>query len=305
MDAITRDFYEERRRKWRRSAFIWGFVVAGVLALIIAAIARGGAGWPSGPHIAHITVEGIIYDDPDRYNMLLDLRDSEDVKAVFVEIASPGGTTVGSEALFEQLREIGETRPIVAVMGEVAASGGYIAALGADHIIARGNTLTGSIGVIMEYPDVSALLGRVGVEFRTVRSSDLKGEPAPYRPPSDESVAVQQALIDDSYAWFRSLVAERRGLEGSALELASDGRVFTGRQALEAGLVDALGGPEQGLDWLDEQNGDFKDMPLKRWELAPPETGIWAAFSSLSGFWKARGSAALMEPGPRLLSVAR
>ncbi|MEO0912246.1 MAG: signal peptide peptidase SppA [Pseudomonadota bacterium] len=302
MDAVTRDFYEERRHFRRRSSFLWGFGIAAVLALIIGGLSRLEPGWPSGPHIAHVAITNVIYDDPDRYNMLADLRDSEDVKALYLEIDSPGGTTVGAEAIYEIVREIAEDRPVVAVMGEVAASGGYIAAIAADHVVARGNTLTGSIGVIMEYPDMTELLGRVGVEFQTVRSSPLKAEPSPYRPPSPEGRAVQEAIIDDSYAWFRGLVAERRSLDGNALDAVTDGRVFTGRMALEAGLVDALGGPDAGYEWLESQDASLTDLPVEAWMLPDEDPGFLGILGRITGFGE-RLAGISERPSPRLLSI--
>ncbi len=302
MDAVTRDFYEERRRKWRRSAFLWGFGIAAVLGLIIGGLSRIEAGWPAGPHIAHVAITDVIFDDTERDRMLQDLRDSEDARALYLEIDSPGGTTVGSEALYELVREIGEDRPVVAVMGEVAASGGYIAAIAADHIVARGNTLTGSIGVIMEYPDMTELLDRVGVEFQTVRSSPLKAEPSPYREPSAEGRAVQEAIIADSYDWFRGLVGARRELKGAALDAVADGRVFTGRMALDAGLVDALGGPDAAFAWLESVEPELADLPTKTWELAEEESGFLGIFGKITGLGDSL-SRISDRRGPRLLSL--
>ena len=181
MDALERDFYEERRRKWRRSAFWRGFLVAAVLAVVIAWAASGTVPEVR-EHIARVEVAGLIADDPARDEMLAELAETGTARAVILRINSPGGTTAGSEALYASLRWIAEQKPVVAVMGELAASGGYVAALGADHIVGRGNTLTGSIGVIMEYPDLTRVMARLGIGLETVRSSELKAEPSPFRP---------------------------------------------------------------------------------------------------------------------------
>ncbi|MEM1267621.1 MAG: S49 family peptidase, partial [Pseudomonadota bacterium] len=160
---MARAQFEDSRRRWRRNAFWRGVLVTfGVLIALGAVGAWLGAGRHFSPHIAHVSIHGTIFDEPARTALLRDLRDAETAKAVLLDIDSPGGTTVGAETIYLLMREIAETRPVVAVLGEVAASGGYVAALSADHVVARGNTLTGSIGVIMEYPNMTSLLERVG-----------------------------------------------------------------------------------------------------------------------------------------------
>ena len=305
MDPLTQDLYDERRRKWRRSAFWRGvFVTLGVLILLGAIGAFMRSDGPLGDHIAHIEIYGTIYDDPARSDMLQSLAEDETAKALIVEISSPGGTTVGAEALYEHLRAIGEDRPVVAVMREVAASGGYITAIAADHIVARGNTLTGSIGVIMEYPDVTELMARLGVEMRTVRSSELKAEPSPFRTPSPGAEAVQRALIDDSQSWFRGLVAERRGLEGQALEQVTQGTVYTGRLALDAGLIDALGAQEEALAWLESVDATLSGLDVHTWEpaaTAPDFFEILTRDTPLSRFF----TESSRPTGPRLMSILK
>jgi protease-4 len=267
MDVLERDFYEERRRKWRRSAFWRGFLVAAVLALLLAFWIGSSAVDMARSQVARFDVSGIITDDPDRDALLEELAESDHVKAVLLRINSPGGTTAGSEALFAAVRRIAAQKPVVAQMGEVAASGGYVAAIGADHIVARGNTLTGSIGVIMEYPDLTAVMQRLGVGLETVRSSELKAEPSPFRPTNPEARARQEALVAESYRWFRDLVGERRGLSGAALDAVANGGVFTGRLAVENGLVDEIGGEPEALAWLESRDAGLTDLPVREWEV--------------------------------------
>ncbi|MCP5086685.1 MAG: signal peptide peptidase SppA [Rhodobacteraceae bacterium] len=303
--SFERDFYEERRRKWRRSAF-WRGVLAtlGVFALLVGFGYWFSDGPRLGSHIAQVEISGVIYDDPVLDAALKSVEENDAAKALIVLINSPGGTTAGSEAVYERLRRIAKDKPVIAVMREVAASGGYIAALGADHIIARGNTITGSVGVIMEYPDVTGLLDRIGVSMETIRSSDLKAEASPYRKLSPEGRAAEQALIDDSYDWFRNLVQTRRGLSGNQLDAATDGRVFTGRVALEMGLIDSIGGSEFALAHLESLDGFESDLPVDFYPLDYEEGGIWGPlgkFLSQNSVLK-RFSA---EDGPRLYSLAR
>lgn len=272
MNALERDFYEERRRKWRRSAFWRGFLVAALIAIVIS-VWVGAADFSAGrDQIARYEIGGLIADDPLRDRMLDEIAESDNVHALILRINSPGGTTAGSEALYDALRRVAAEKPVVAVMGELAASGGYVAALGADHIIARGNTLTGSIGVIMEYPDLTGVMDRLGVGLETVRSSELKAEPSPFRETNPAARARDEALVAESYAWFRGLVAERRGLEGAELDAVANGGVFTGRTAARNGLVDAIGGETEAVAWLESRDPALADVPVRGWEVERDET---------------------------------
>jgi protease-4 len=303
MNALERDFYEERRRKWRRSAFWRGFLVAAVLAAILGSLGLRDAIAARADHVARVEIGGVITDDPDLDAMLDDIAESDHVRALVLRINSPGGTTAGSEALYDAIRRVAAEKPVVAVMGEVAASGGYVAAIAADHIVARGNTLTGSIGVIMEYPDLTGLLARWGVGVETVRSSELKGEPSPFRPTNAEARALEERLIADSYDWFRDLVGERRGLEGPALDRAANGGVLTGRLALEAGLVDALGGEPEAIAWLESSETGLGALPVRDWEVE--EEGGWTALiDSLGPTGGILGEISRLT-GPVLYSIAR
>ncbi|MFO1207963.1 MAG: signal peptide peptidase SppA [Amaricoccus sp.] len=267
MDALERDFYEERRRKWRRSAFWRGFLVAAVLAAIIGIWAGSGALERSGRQIARFEVGGVISDDPERDRLLDEIAEDANVRAVIVRINSPGGTTAGSEALYDALRRVAAKKPVVAELAEVAASGGYVAAIAADHIVGRGNTLTGSIGVIMEYPDLTQVMAKLGVGLETVRSSELKGEPSPFRPTSPAAQARDAALVADSYQWFRGLVGERRVLAGEKLDAVANGAVFTGRLALAGGLIDEIGGEPEALAWLESRDATLAGLPVRDWKV--------------------------------------
>ena len=164
----------------------------------------------------------------------------------------------------------------MAELGEVAASGGYVAAIAADHIVGRGNTLTGSIGVIMEYPDLTQVMARLGISLQTVRSSELKAEPSPFRPTNPAARARDEAMVADSYRWFRGLVGERRGLEGARLDAVANGGVFTGRLALENGLIDEIGGEPEALAWLESRDGALAGLPVRDWEVERDEDAGWA-----------------------------
>ena len=148
----------------------------------------------------------------------------------------------------------------------MAASGAYITALGADHIVARGNSLVGSIGVLFQYPNFSKLLGAVGVQVEEVKSTPLKASPNGFEPTSPEARAVLASLVADSYVWFKGLVAERRHMTDAELAAVVDGRLFTGRQGLPLKLIDALGGEREAITWLENERGVAKNLPVRDWQ---------------------------------------
>ena len=297
LDAEARHILE--RRRLRRRLGFWR--LAAVVALLAAV---GAVSWrlaPTGDHVARVSVFGTIVDDPDRDAMIRDLARDASVQAVILRIDSPGGTVAGSEALYEALRELATFKPVAAVMGEVAASGGYAIALAADRIVARGSTLTGSIGVVAEYPNIERLLETVGVGISRVASAPLKAEPSPFRAPDEAVLAAQRALIADAYAWFLGLVTERRGLDETAARQAGDGRVFSGRQALALGLVDALGGEPEARAWLAEARGVPVSLPVR--DVEPERDAPW--FAALLDVAAGRGALMDWAQGPRLLAVMR
>jgi protease-4 len=250
------------RRRLRRQLSLWrALAVVALVAVVAAGIGR--AQLFGEKHIARLSVTGVITEDPDRSRAIIAARDDADVKAVIVRIDSPGGTVVGGESLFRELRDLGQKKPVVAVMGELAASGGYMTALAADRIFAREGTITGSIGVIMQTVDVTGLLEKVGVRTEALKSGPYKAVPSPLEPLTERGREVTRQLISDMYAMFVDMVAERRNLDrAKALELA-DGRVYTGRQARELGLIDAIGGEEEARAWLAEAKGIARNLPVR------------------------------------------
>ncbi len=227
----------------------------------------------AGDYIASINIEGIILDDDYRSEILTRISEQKNIKAVIVNINSPGGGIVGSEILYENLRTIAANKPIVVVMGSLAASGGYMASLAADHIIAHNGTLTGSIGVIMQSSEFTDLASKVGVKFITYKSSLLKGAPSPFEKTNPQVDKVINDSIKDSYQFFSDLVKQRRGnkLDKNNLANIIDGRIFTGRQALKSGLVDEIGGKDEALKYLNiAKKIDISKFPVKKIDLEKP-----------------------------------
>ena len=263
------------RRRMRRKLTFWR--VFAVLLAIIAVVAVGVALRAPGSGdadrragsgaIARVTITGLIRTDRQRVEALERLAKSSQAKAVIVHINSPGGTTSGSEQLYDSLMRLREAKPTVVVVDGLAASGGYIAALGGDHIIAGETALVGSIGVLFQYPNVSDLLKTIGVKVETIKSSPLKAAPSGFEPTSPEARTAIEAIVMDSYAWFKDLVQKRRSLDDATLAKVADGRVFTGRQGLALKLVDELGDERAAVAWLAKEKKIDPKTPVRDYRL--------------------------------------
>jgi protease-4 len=288
--TLEADMLADRRRLkrrltvWRLTAVV--LAVAAILTLAVRAGSDGGL-FGHGDHIARVSIEGLIRDDHDQQAIFDRLVTTDRVKAIILHIDSPGGTTSGSEALFAAIRRAAAKKPVVAVLGDVAASGGYIAALASDHIVARGNSITGSIGVIYQWANISGLLETLGVQVEQLKSSDLKAEPDLFEPTPEAAIEVTQAIVDESYEWFVQLVSERRPFDEPRARELSDGRVYTGRQALEVGLVDMIGGERSALAWLRAEHNIATELKVIDWTSEEDDQLSW---SDLALSWSLRAS---------------
>ena len=268
--SLDSDVIVDRRRIRRKLTFwrVAAAVVAIAAVVTVGVIAGGRSSLSTVGSIARVNIEGLIRSDQERVEALERLEKSS-VAAVIVHINSPGGTTAGSEQLYDALVRLKAKKPLVVVVEGLAASGGYITAIAADHIIAQQSSLVGSIGVLFQYPNVSELLKTVGVKVEEVKSSPLKAAPNGFEPTSPEARAALDALVKDSYAWFRGLVKERRGMDDALLEKVADGRVFTGRQAIDLKLVDQLGDEQAAVAWLVAEKKISSELPVRDYRLNP------------------------------------
>jgi protease-4 len=216
-------------------------------------------------HIAKVRIEGTITEDEELIKRLETIRQSSKVKGVILSIDSPGGTTVGGESIYEEVRKLAADKPVVAEVGTLAASAGYMIASAADHIVARKTSIVGSIGVLIQYPDVSGLMDKLGVKLEEVKSSPLKAAPSPFKPTNDDERAMVRKLILDSYDWFVGIVAERRKMTREQALALADGSIFTGRQGVANGLIDAVGGETVAVDWLATKGVDAK-LKVVEWK---------------------------------------
>jgi protease-4 len=216
--------------------------------------------------IARVTITGLIRSDQQRVEALERLGKSR-ARAVIVHVNSPGGTTAGSEQLHDSLTRLKQQKPLVVVVDGLAASGGYITALAADHIVALETSLVGSIGVLFQYPNVAELLKTLGIKIEEIKSSPLKAAPNGFEPTSPEARAAIESIVSDSYAWFRNMVKTRRQLDDAALDRVADGRVFTGRQGLTLKLVDEIGDERAAIAWLAKEKNIDANTPVRDYRL--------------------------------------
>jgi protease-4 len=269
--SLDADAIVDRRRMRRRLTF-WR-----VSALLIVVVALIGAAVvlvprsrliPAGDYIARIKIEGLIRNNQDRVEAIERLGKSS-AKAVIVHIDSPGGTTAGSEQLYDALHALQGQKPMVVVVDGLAASGAYIAALSSEHIVAHDTSLVGSIGVLFQFPNFTEALKTIGIKVESIKSSPLKAAPSGFEPTSPEARAAIEAIVLDSYAWFKGLVKDRRKMNDAQLAAVDDGRVFTGRQGVGLKLVDSLGNEKTAQAWLEKEKKVPANIPVRDYALQP------------------------------------
>lgn len=226
--------------KKRRVYIILGSII-GLFFLLLILRSIGGGGTSIGQKVAVIDIRGIISRSDATIKLLHTYRDDQGIKAIVVRIDSPGGSVAPVQEIYSELKKI--EKPIVASMGGSAASGGYYIACAADTIVANPGTLTGSIGVIMQFVQLKGLYDKVGLGHRVIKSGDFKDTGSPFRDLTEEEQAVLQSTVDDVYNQFVDTIFEARGdllTRDEVIKLA-DGRIFSGKQALDSKLLDQLG----------------------------------------------------------------
>jgi protease-4 len=222
--------------------------------------------------------QGIVYSEHIA-DVIKRAGENDNVKAMVLRVDSPGGSVVGSNEIYEALLEL--EKPIVVSMGEMGASGGYYISCAADQIMVNPSTLTGSIGVIAQMPNVKELMDKIGVEVNVIKSGKLKDEGSPFRPMTEEEEAIWQEIIDEAYDQFVTIVAEGRELPKDEVREIADGRIYTGLQAIELDLADEEGNLPDAIK-LAAELGDIKGVP-EIIELYEPPTFLESLFMSLPG----------------------
>lgn len=300
------------RRALRRKLSFWRIIALAVAAVaVIAVVSIGGKGFIAGgsDHIARIPIDGTILNDRELVQRIKDAAQDDQVKAMIIAIDSPGGTTVGGEVLHEAVIQAKAKKPVVAEISTMAASAGYMIAAATDHIVARESSIVGSIGVLVQVPNISGLMQKIGVSVDEVKSSPLKAEPSMLNQTTPDELAMIDRMIKDSYAWFVDLVVKDRKMTRAQVLALADGSIFTGRQAKANKLIDSLGGEDQIRAYLKTRN-IAAELKIVDWEAPAQEPfGVFSSFSRTIGlqpatveqFMRATGGDALLLDG--LVSV--
>jgi protease-4 len=276
------------RRRLKRRLTAWRIAAVLFAVLFLGATLLGDKNFAASagllPHIARITVSGIITDDRKTIELLDKVGRSSQVKAVILDINSPGGTTTGGEAMYDAIRRLAEKKPVVAVCGTLATSAAYIVALATDRIFVYGNTITGSVGVLFQWADVTELLHTLGVKVEEVKSGPLKAVPSPFEPADEKTLALSQEMVQEAKTWFVNLVAERRKIDPAGVPGLTDGRIYSGRQAVDLKLVDQIGDERDAKTWLSKERNISSSLKIVDWKPQEESSGVfgWLIHSTAS-----------------------
>lgn len=296
--SLETDLLLDRHRLKRRLVLWRSFAVLAVVATILVAL-HGNGIWFSQAHVARLSVSGLITEDRSVTRTVDKLATDPSVKALIVSINSPGGSVAGGESLHDAIARVAARKPVVAVMRGEAASAAYMIAVAADRIYARQSTLTGSIGVLLQAPQFSGLLDKLGIGVTSIVSGPLKDQPGLTHPLSEQGKAVLQGLVMDLYNQFVAIVAKGRHMDPARVRELGDGRAYTGRQALKLGLIDAIGGERAAREWLASAKGVPADLPVQnvstRSFVEQELTGTLGPV--FEGLWKSMLSQSLMLDG--------
>ncbi len=273
--VIERRRLKRRVTVWRIAAVVFGLLFFGAIFLADKQMA-GSAGIL--PHVARINISGIITDDRKMMNLIDAVAKADQVKAVILDINSPGGTTTGGEAMYDAIRRLAAKKPVVATCGTLATSAAYIVALATDRIFVYGNTITGSVGVIFQWANVTELLKTLGIKVEEVKSGPLKAVPSPFEPTDERAREVTKDMVDDAKLWFFDLVEKRRKLQPSSVPGLTDGRIYSGRQAVTFKLVDQIGDERAAMRWLNKERKLPPGLKVVEWKPKAESNGLFGWF---------------------------
>jgi len=242
------------------------FLFLGGVSLLISSLLSNGSKtdiFAKKEGVGIVELKGLIVSSEQVLKHLTEFRNNPNVKSIVLRIESPGGAVGASQEIYKEVMRTNEVKPIVASMGSMGASGGYYAALGAENIIANPGTMTGSIGVIVKFPNLEGFFEKIGYKSEVIKSGPLKDVGASNRPMSEEERKLMQDLIDNVYGQFVRDIALARGMDEETVQGLADGRVYTGEQALEVGLIDSLGNFTDAITAAAEMGGlDVRDPQL-------------------------------------------
>ncbi len=286
------------RRRLKRRVTIWRIAAVALGVLFLGTLLLGDQEMTGSagilPHVARVTVDGVITDDRKVQELLERVAKADQVKAVILDINSPGGTTTGGEAMYDAVRRLAEKKPVVAVCGTLATSAAYIVALATDRIFVYGNTITGSVGVIFQWAEVTELLHTLGIKVEEVKSGPLKAVPSPFEPMDQRGRELTEEMVQEAKTWFVDLVAERRKIEPNSVPGLTEGRIYSGRQAVELKLADQIGDEETAMSWLRTERDVPVGLKVVDWKPKAKSGGLfgWLIRSMADAFGISTGTIA-------------
>lgn len=286
------------RRRLRRRVTAWRIAAVALAILVIGTYFLGDRELTSSagilPHVARVTVSGVITDDRKVQELIDRVAQSDQVKAVILDINSPGGTTTGGEALYDAVRRLAEKKPVVAVCGTLATSAAYIVALATDRIFVYGNTITGSVGVIFQWAEVTELLHTLGIKVEEVKSGPLKAVPSPFQPADEKARELTEEMVQEAKTWFVDLVEKRRKIQPASVPGLTEGRIYSGRQAVEFKLADQIGDEEAAMSWLRTERDVPAGLKIVEWKPKTESSGLfgWLIRSMADAFGISTGTIA-------------
>ena len=286
------------RRRLKRRVTIWRIAAVALGVLFVGTLLLGDQEMTGSagilPHVARVTVDGVITDDRKVQELLERVAKADQVKAVILDINSPGGTTTGGEAMYDAVRRLAEKKPVVAVCGTLATSAAYIVAIATDRIFVYGNTITGSVGVIFQWAEVTELLHTLGIKVEEVKSGPLKAVPSPFEPMDQRGRELTEEMVQEAKTWFVDLVAERRKIEPNSVPGLTEGRIYSGRQAVELKLADQIGDEETAMSWLRTERDVPAGLNVVDWKPKAESGGLfgWLIRSMADAFGISTGTIA-------------
>jgi protease-4 len=281
--AITSDNFIERALLRKKLSYWRIFSVIAIILFLLSLVEKN-VHITKENYIARISFNDVIEDDHKLYKLLDDVAKDKSIKAVILEMDTPGGVAVAGETIFNKIMAIKKQKPVVVSMRGVCASAGYMIAIAADRIFAMNGTITGSIGVILQAAEFSKLADKIGVTPITIKSGELKGNPSIAEPITDKSREVLQQMVDEFHLSFVKMVAENRHIDEDKVKIIADGRVYSSNKALELKLIDEIGDEENAIKWLQENKDISADLEVKDAKIKKDFDQSFAEITGLANF---------------------
>lgn len=267
---VWKDLLHRPFRK-RHPIIFWGLILLLLTGIGVFGAALGSNGLMSGQRIALVAVSGPIMDPEPALEWIRKVERDPMIAGVLLRVDSPGGGAAASQEIYSALRTLAQKKPVAVSMGSLAASGGLMVSMAGGRVFANASTVTGSIGVRMDIPQLQGLMGKIGVGQETITTAPYKDAGSYMRPLSNEQRDYFKKVLDDMHQQFVDIVADGRHMDHARAAALANGKIFTGREAVQLGLVDELGGQQVALAWLSEQCG----VPAERKLVTRPKEGGW------------------------------